>query len=225
MKDKIVTKKSSWPKVLAIIGGTLLVIGLIIFGGYFFKKYNDLKKNPPSADQAAQVQIDRYISEVGKLYALPKNEKPSSVVTVKDKSKLNDQPFFDDAENGDVVLLFTKAKIGILYRPSTKKLINVRPLNVDSKNASIKIIGDQISREAAEKSILTKYKDQVTIKAKTDAKTNPVGITVVDVGGTHGQLAAQIASDLKGSVGNLPAGEEKPADVDILVITGPVTTP
>ena len=89
-------------------------------------KYNELTSNPQAA-QAAEVQ--RYIEEVGKLYDLPKDEEPS-VATVKDKEQLKDQAFFAKAENGDITLIYSNAKLALLYRPSTKQLVNVSSVTI-----------------------------------------------------------------------------------------------
>lgn len=51
-----------------------------------------------------------------------------TIADITDKDKLKDQAFFKDAENGDQLLLFSKAKVAMLYRESTNKLINVGPI-------------------------------------------------------------------------------------------------
>ena len=58
--------------------------------------------------------------------ALP-DETPS-VVTVTDRDKLQSQPFFQKAQNGDVIFIFEKARRIFLYRPSTRKIIDTVPL-------------------------------------------------------------------------------------------------
>lgn len=84
------------------------------------------KNNP---EEAARAEVQRYVAEVGKVYALPEGEDPS-VATVSDKSKLEDQPFFEKAENGDITLIYTKAKLAILYRPSNKQIVNVSSVTI-----------------------------------------------------------------------------------------------
>ncbi len=133
--------------IFIIIG---LVLALIAGGSWFYfkyrversalgKKYADslsvietFKQDPTAASQA---QADNTIAKVNKLYSLPKDEKPS-VASVSDKAKLKDQPFFVNAENGDVTLIYTKAKLAILYRPSTDKLINVSSVTIQDKTTN-----------------------------------------------------------------------------------------
>jgi hypothetical protein len=134
-------------KKTSLILNIVLVLILVGAGSWFFLKYrkerSDLgKKYADAASQleaykkdpnaAAQAEVTKTVDEVGKLYALPKDEQPS-VATVKDKEKLKDQPFFDKAENGDVTLIYSTAKVAILYRPSTKQIINVSSVTIQDQ--------------------------------------------------------------------------------------------
>jgi type II secretory pathway pseudopilin PulG len=139
-------------KVLTLIV-VLMIVGLLAAGGYYFMQYRNENKQKVALqsqnaelnkvlgaykadpNQAAQAEADKTIAEVGKLYALPKDEKPS-VATVKDKSKLADQPFFAKAENGDVTLIYSTAKLAILYRPSSKQIINVSSVTIQDQPAA-----------------------------------------------------------------------------------------
>jgi hypothetical protein len=212
-------KRLFTPKRILVILNILVLLGLAGFGGYFFKKYQDTKNASPEKIQ--QAQIDQTISEVGKLYALPANEKPD-VATVKDKEALKKQyPFFDQAENDDVVLIYKEAKLAILYRPSTKKLVKVGPVNIEN-GLSIRTVGSESERAAVEK-LLTDNK--LTFTSGGAAKTAISGVIVVDVKGTNSEQAKKLAEIVKGTVASLPAGEDKPADADLLVLVGPTTAP
>lgn len=130
-------------KKLLIAVNVLVIIALAGAAGFYFKKYRDLNGqyndvqgkyteliNDPQAAQAAEVR--RYIDEVGKVYDLPKDEEPS-IATVKDKEQLKSQAFFARAENGDVTLIYSNAKLAILYRPSTKQLVNVSTVSIQQE--------------------------------------------------------------------------------------------
>jgi hypothetical protein len=95
--------------------------------GYFFWQYNALKSNP---ETVAKEKTDTLVTKVSKLYVLPK-ETPT-VAEISDKEKLKGQAFFDNAQNGDYLLLFTNAKQAIIYRESTNQLINVGPISISS---------------------------------------------------------------------------------------------
>lgn len=203
-------------KRILLIANIVVVVALAVGLGFYFKKYHDLKNHPISSDQAAQAEADRTIAEVGKLYNLPKDEKPS-VATVKDKEKLKDQAFFANAENGDITLIYSTAKLAILYRPSTKKIINVSSVSI-SNTARVKVIGSAAARASAEAALTAA---QITSTDGGDAKSAPTSITVVDLTGNNADQAKKVADAVKGQVGSLPAGEDKPTDADILVIAGP----
>ncbi len=203
-------------KKILIVANIILILALAGAGGFYFKKYRDLKQNPTSAQQAAQDQADRTVEEVGRSYDLPKDEKPS-VATVSDKEKLKDQPFFAKAENGDITLIYSKAKLAILYRPGTKKVINVSSVSIQG-NVRVKVIGVATARQAAAAALTAA---QITSTDGGDAKTAPASITVVDITGQNAEQAKKVAETVKGTVGTLPAGEDKPADADILIVAGP----
>jgi hypothetical protein len=110
-----------------------ILIVLIILAGigvYYFLQYQktqELLKDPTKATVAEnQALIDR----VGKLILLP-GEEPR-IATVSDKTQLSGQSFFNKAENGDKVLIYTNAKKAILYRPSLNKIIEVSSVNFET---------------------------------------------------------------------------------------------
>lgn len=83
-----------------------------------------LEKNP----QALQEQeVASVVAEVGQLIVLPEGETPV-VAEVADIEALKGQEFFAKAATGDKVLIYTQALKAILYRPSTKKIIEVAPV-------------------------------------------------------------------------------------------------
>lgn len=111
----------------------ILVLALLLTGGYFAYKYNQEKTNnarlTANPQAAAREEVRQLTEKVGKLIVIPTDETPT-LATVSDASKLKNQAFFAKAQNGDKVLIFTKAKRAILYRPSTNKIIEVAPVNL-----------------------------------------------------------------------------------------------
>jgi hypothetical protein len=102
---------------------------LFAFGGwvlsyYYYAQNQSLRKTP---DQIVQEQAIKVTAEVAKLMQLPTDETPS-VVTITDKTKVADQPFFKNAENGDALLVYSKNMEAIIYRPSINKIIQVGPI-------------------------------------------------------------------------------------------------
>jgi hypothetical protein len=117
----------------------ILLVGLALYAAQLKadrdnlnKELASLKNNP---QQAVQQQTNDLISAVGRLYTLPQGETPT-VAAVTDAAQAKKQSaFFNNAQNGDKVLLYVKAGEAILYRPSTNKIIVVAPLTF-SKNTT-----------------------------------------------------------------------------------------
>jgi hypothetical protein len=108
-----------------------LIFILIALAAFFFLvKYGQNKvslKQLASSQKTSNQGVGQLVSAVGKLMELPQ-ETPIAA-TISDITKLKNQPFFTNAQNGDRVLVFTQAKKAILYRPSNNKIINVSSLS------------------------------------------------------------------------------------------------
>lgn len=107
---------------------TVVILVLIATAGYFFWQYQDLRNNPERAIEQETTQI---IQQVGRLMSLPEDETPT-IATVEDVSRLDSQPFFNRAENGDKILIYTEARQAIIYRESERKIINVGPIALNA---------------------------------------------------------------------------------------------
>ncbi len=215
---------------LGILSIVVVVLIAAIPGYYFYQKYKDTQRLLQNSSSTAQVQVKLLVDKVGQLILLP-NETPT-VATVSDISKLKNQEFFKNAQNGDKVLVFTQAKQAILYRPTINKIIQVGPILSNPNQTSgavvtpsqVRIVvyngtnttglGGQI--EAQIKSKFT----NVNITNVTNATNkNYTTSSIVDIRGGNKELAKQLASYLNGQVNSMPAGEATP-DADILVIAG-----
>jgi len=107
--------------VLAVV-----VVALGVSNVYTYRKYSALQENP---QKVAQETVEKLVSEVNNIYELPTDETPT-VATVTDPSKLKDQPFFAKAKEGDKVLIYTNARLAIIYDPTTKKIVQVAPVTI-----------------------------------------------------------------------------------------------
>jgi len=107
---------------------TVIILGLAGAATYFYLQYNQIKNNPQAISEQETTDL---VAKVGKLIALPGDETPT-IATVEDKSKLAGQAFFSSVENGDKLLIYTKAQKAIIYRPSTNQIINVGPVSIDA---------------------------------------------------------------------------------------------
>lgn len=98
----------------------LLGVGAVVVGKGASKK---------SAEKTATQETQDLVAKVGAIIELPSGETPT-IATVTDISKVKDQAFFANAQNGDKLLIYPQAKKAILYSPETNKVINVAPLEV-----------------------------------------------------------------------------------------------
>jgi hypothetical protein len=106
-----------------IIIVAVAILASLTANAVLYTKYKKAQDNNPD------VQTSRIVAELEKSIDLP-NEQPS-VLTVVDKSKLTDSEIAKKAENGDKILLFQKAGQVIIYRPETKKLVNILNLTTN----------------------------------------------------------------------------------------------
>jgi hypothetical protein len=196
----------------------VIAIAAVAISIYSVVQLQNAKKNP---QKLIQQETKSLIEAVSKHIDVPRDEEPT-VATVNDKDKLKDQPFFNNAQNGDKVLVFTKAKKAIIFRESEDRLINVGPLSIDQgAQVGVAVLGAGGNVQAATKTITDKLGTAAVISFSGDAKNkNEVSkTTVVDVSGTNGEAAKQIASALGGEVAaKLPSGETTPPNTAIVVI-------
>lgn len=196
----------------------LIILGLAGATGFYYKKYNDLKNSSPEKIQEAQNKS--IIDEVAKVYALPGDETPV-VGKVSDKEAIKKQyPVLDSVENGDYLLIYQKAKKAVLYRPSTKQVIKEIPVSVEA-SVKLKVVGSAAERQAVEKTL---NDNKITYADGGVAKTAISGVTVVDVSGKNAETAKTLAEKVGGTVGSLPAGEDKPSDADLAIFVGPTAS-
>jgi hypothetical protein len=114
-----------------LIAAAVVAVVLLAVGGYFLWDYLKLKNNPNAANEETSARI---IQQVSNIYQLP-NETPT-IAQVEDKEKLKGQNFFDNAENGDYLMIYPQAKVALIYREKVRKLINVGPVNLPEQPAA-----------------------------------------------------------------------------------------
>ncbi len=119
--------KSSVSRFIALFVIALVLVGLGFVSGY----YLDLSK-PQVSLLNEQDSNTPLLEKLAKLVVLPEGESPS-VATVSDVSKLQDQIFFKNAQNGDSIVAFPNAQIAILYRQSANKVVWMGPI-IDKQN-------------------------------------------------------------------------------------------
>lgn len=109
----------------------------VLLGGLFYtftlyrdsqKRISDLTRQLETGNQSG-VTDKSVIEKVGRHYVLPSEE--PKLVTIRDAAALrHDQPFFSQAEDGDVLLVYA-TKV-ILYSPKLDKIVEVAQIRPDA---------------------------------------------------------------------------------------------
>ena len=122
------TRSVVFIKLIPYLLFVVLGVGLGIFVAQQKPEWFGLGKGAATV----QAEADATVLRVGKLITLPSDEKPT-VATVTDASKVKDQQFFRSAENGDIVLIYTKAQKAILFRPGKNIIVEVGAVNINNQ--------------------------------------------------------------------------------------------
>jgi hypothetical protein len=110
-----------------IIVVTIVFIIVIAAAGFFAMQFFALKSDSNIADDET---TQRIIGKVDGLYVLPEGQ--PTVARVEDKDKLGSQAFFAQVQNGDYLVVYSEAKLALLYREAVNKLVNVGPIALDN---------------------------------------------------------------------------------------------
>lgn len=112
-----------------------LVAAVLVLAGTSFYFFWHSRHNSSSSGAVEQSEANALAAKVGRLMILPTDEVPT-IATVSDPSKLSGQPFFQNAKVGDKVLIYTNAKLAVLYDPSVNKIVTIAPINTNGGAAN-----------------------------------------------------------------------------------------
>lgn len=235
---------------------SILVIVALVgmgFAAYSFYKYQQtqkelqtIKKGVTGSQGTENSQLTSIVAEVGKLMKLPQGELPTTA-TISDISKLKEQPFFQNAKNGDILLVYNKAGKAILYDPREKKIVEVAPVGTAGAS-STSSPGPSASRNPSPKpsptpqfqpkiilrngtmtpnlaakieNDLKKTFPNINVVGKENAARNTYEKTIVILLNQAGKdMAQSLSKTLNASLSDLPSAEQKPANTDLLIILG-----
>lgn len=215
------------------MAGLIIVVILVLIGsGYLYWQYQktatELKKvksQVATTQSAKDDEVKKLVAEVSKIARLPQNETPS-IATITDVSKLKDQPFFKDAKNGDILLVYNTSGKAILYDPKDKKIVDVTTLSTTASfNQQFKVAiknGTQTQRLASKlEEDLKKALGVVNVISKENANKNTYEKTIVIVLNPQAQeFASNVVKAINAQTSDLPSDESKPKEADILIIIG-----
>jgi heme/copper-type cytochrome/quinol oxidase subunit 2 len=130
-------KKQSHTKLYIFLTFTVLLLVIVGYTAFYF--YQKANKATEVAQNEPLDQLNLAIAEVGKLVILPINDTPTLSVVVDANQAKNDPAFslfkfFENTEAGDMWLSYSKTGKNILYRPTTKKIVNMMTFPPDLLN-------------------------------------------------------------------------------------------
>jgi hypothetical protein len=122
---------------LVTIGKVVIFVAVVVFSLYNFleiQRLNDLLNTEVGQQSQNEVKNKELINAISAFRLLPDGE--YEVYTVKDKSKLAEDPVFDYAENGDKVVVYPSNSLTIVYRESEGKIVSESKNSVLTENAN-----------------------------------------------------------------------------------------
>lgn len=242
LRPLLLYKKKLLKKLPASVVALSLVIVAVLGGsGFLFFKYQqaqkEIKKFKTLGVQAQNTypsppaDAKKIIESASKLMKLPQGEEPT-VATITDINKLKDQPIFQNAQNGDKILLYPKAKKVIIYNPNDNLIEDVVAVNPSTTPSSpsqpllqpkIALKNGTTSLGLAakmENDIKRSFPDASTISKDNAAKTDYDQSQIITFNQGFKDYADSLAKTFNLTAGNLPSGESKPSGADILIILG-----
>jgi len=218
-------RKSNGINKLVILN---IVFVLLLIGAstYLYLENRNLNSElTMSETQRQKVKNDKYIEEIAKTLTLP-DESPFFVINVIDPEKAKaDNPelgiLFGELKADDFILVYKKAKLGIQYRPSEKKIVKTNTVVLP---IIVEILGSEQAMADLEKK-LANFGNQITV-----IKTIKDGITqsfVFDVDSDQQAEADSIAKQLGLDTGSTLLSGITPSEQTeiVIAVTSTSTTP
>lgn len=222
---KPVVKQKSHKKNIVLAVYILVLIAAIVFGAFFFVRYNQVNAKYKTAIMTDEQKNQQYVVKVAKLYSIPKyeDEKPD-VAVISDTSKLADsvvaKKFFGGAKEGDVIMVYKNADLSIIYRPSEDKIVrtdNYANALAATNTYKVAVIAPADQQEAIVQKLQSTF-GNVSIVNKQTPKAEAAQSYVADTTGTNTKAAQELAEKLGLQVGQLAEGETKPEGAALIVV-------
>jgi hypothetical protein len=190
--------KTSTGKKVVIIFSALLIVGLAGATAYLFMENQDLKDQ---MTLTTEEKNKRLVAEINEVYDLPEEDPVVAIVTNPGEFK-SQYAAFDNAESGDYLLFFRKARLNVLYRQSEKRVVKTANVVVP---ITVELVGSEEAIAAAEAQ-LAEFGNQITITKKVDDTVKQAFIFDVDsdqaaeLKAISEQLGLEVGSTLPASI-------------------------
>lgn len=154
--------KPRLPKKKHLLVGGLFMMGIILGAGGFFGYQYFMNRPAVIAEDKPETVPQGVLGLIEKVETkvpdIPKNEFPS-VATVKDLNTLSDQAFFQGAQVGDKILIYSVSKRAILYRPGSHTVVRQGPVEIIGENDEIDASSSAVlsASDSAQPALRIKY--------------------------------------------------------------------
>ncbi len=200
-------RMSTSRKVL-LIANIVALVGLTGSTTYLFMDNRKLRED---SGLSSEEKNKRLVEEINKVFDLPDEEPVVAIVTDPEEFK-KQYTAFDNAETGDYLLFFRKARLNVLYREDEKRVVKTANVVVP---ITVEIVGSEAAVAAAGKK-LEQFGNQITI-----VKTIKEGVTqsfVFDKDADQKDETDAIAKELAFETGaTLPTSITPGAQTEIIV--------
>ena len=170
-KDEIMinpVKKILSKKLTKLVIAIIIILVIVGGGLYQAQKLNNATSENGKLTPSA---VNDLIAEVGDKMMLPKGETPT-IATVTDVTKLEGQPFYRNAQNGDLLIVIGSTKQVLLYRRSIHKIINFAILNTNANSTNTPASQSaQIAPGASSTPTPTKAEEKLKVVVLNSTKT------------------------------------------------------
>lgn len=123
-------KKGIIKSVILIVILAALIAAVCYLGWNWWQMKQQFQKliMPAGVQELQKKQTEETIAKVSKHIVLPQGEDPI-IATVTDAAALKkESSFYELAQNGDIVIIYAKAKKAFLYDPEGDVILNVGPV-------------------------------------------------------------------------------------------------
>lgn len=225
-----INKKTLW---LFVFLATVLLTSVGTF--FYLKAHPDMffsQKQSPTKEEPkdTRTELDVILADIKTVMLLTDSERPT-LATVTEVEKMRSQSFFKNAENGDKIVIYSQGKKAILWRPSTKMIIEVGTVTTENSAEAPKVdqakkvtVLTATSDTAYVQTLMTKLKKipgVVIVAQKASVASTITHSSIIDVTKARPLEAKLIAQTLGVPLDEkLPADETIPDSTDFVLIIG-----
>lgn len=114
------------------------LVGLMVVAGagyYGYTYWKGMQDTPEAQAAQAEEEKQAVLAQLGKLMVLPEGD-PVLFKVSNEEVMRQQQAFFKDAKNDDVLLVFQQSGKAIIFRPAENMVVNAGPVNFDQNQSA-----------------------------------------------------------------------------------------